>query len=272
MISIKRLTLFLLLVLLMAPAARASGEQPEWEYPLEPEILYDISDYIILANRSHLLDGSYVPPDLENTKVQRAKGTGKMQLRKAAGDALSAMFEAAKEAGYTLYLKSAYRAYSTQKYMYSTRLEKYHGVDDGMVSYPGASDHQTGLGVDLLNYEWTLKDGMNKNFASAPEAQWMAAHCHEFGFILRYMEDKEEITQIKFEPWHFRYVGEEAAAYIMENHLSLEEFTEEWQAYVQAYEAGGGSLEELVRERARLNDAVVVDYADDGEEELSIFY
>lgn len=257
--------------MLLTPSALASGSQPEWEYPLDPEIIHDVSGYIILANRSHLLDSSFAPADLEKTKVERAKGTGAMELRRAASEALSAMFDAAKEAGYTLYLKSAYRAYSTQKYMYSTRLDKNHGVDDGWVSYPGASDHQTGLGVDVLNYEWTLKDGMNSAFAATKEAQWMEAHCHEFGFILRYMEGKEDVTRIRFEPWHFRYVGKEAAAYIMENHLSLEEFTEEWQTYVKAYEDGGGNLKELVRERARLN-AVVVDYADDGEEELSIFY
>ena len=100
----------------------------------------------------------------------------------------------------------------------------------------------------------------------------MEAHCQEFGFILRYMEDKEELTGIKFEPWHFRYVGKAAAAYIMENHLSLEEFTEEWQAYVAAYEAAGGDFARLLMERARVNDATVVNVSDDGEEELSIFY
>ena len=243
----------------------------EWEYPLAPEILLDVSGYIVLANRTHLLESSYVPRDLVTATVQRAQGTQKMQLRKEAHDALWAMFSAAKRDGYTLFLKSAYRAYSTQKYMYSARLEKNHGKDDQLVSYPGASDHQTGLGCDILNYEWTLKDGMNEKFAATAEAQWMAAHCHEFGFILRYMEDKEEFTKIKFEPWHFRYVGKEAAEYIMTSHLSLEEFTEEWQGYLAQFEQAGGDLKELVRQRNRLKDPVVIDHADDGEEELSIY-
>ncbi|MBR6185015.1 MAG: M15 family metallopeptidase [Clostridia bacterium] len=259
------------LFLLAAPAF-ALEEPPAWAYPLAPEIIYDYEKYITLANRDHLLDSSFVPDDLVKTTVRRAKGTDAMELREAASIALSAMFEAASEAGYTLYLKSAYRAYSTQKYMYNTRLEKNHGKDDGLVSYPGASDHQTGLGVDVLNYAWTLKDGMNKEFAATAEAQWMKAHCHEFGFILRYLEDKEEITKIKFEPWHFRYVGPEAAAYIMENRLSLEEFTEEWQAYVAEYEAQGTSLEALIRYRARPRNATIVRYGEDGEEEYSIFY
>ena len=250
--------------------ARAAGF-PDWEYPLEPEIIYDFDQYITLANRSHLLDSGYVPGDLVKTPVRRASGVGAMELRQAASDALAEMFEAASEAGYTLYLKSAYRSYQTQKTMYNNRLQKM-GRDDGLVAYPGSSDHQTGLGADILNYAWTQKDGMNKEFAKTAEAQWMLEHCQEFGFVLRYMEDKEDITAIKFEPWHFRYVGREAAAYIMENHLSLEEFTEEWQNYVADYEARGGNFKELILWRARVRDAVVVNVNENGEEEYSIFY
>ena len=274
MIAIKRWKAWGLTVALMIflMPCQALAKQPEWQYPLAPEVLRNAAGYITLANRDHLLDGSYAPTDLVTCSVQRAKGTQKMQLRQAASIALTDMFRAAHAEGYTLYLKSAYRAYSTQKYMYNSRLEKNHGKDDGLVSYPGASDHQTGLGVDILNYEWTLKDGMNEKFAATAEAQWMEAHCAQFGFILRYMEDKEDLTKIKFEPWHFRYVGRDAAAYIMEHHLSLEEFTEEWQAYLKEYAAAGGNFDALIRQRARLSDPIVVDHADDGEEELSIFY
>ena len=268
---IRRLAAAVLALLLLC-AAGGAETMPEWDYPLEPEILEDFQQYITLANRSALLDKTYVPGDLVNTSVKRAAGSGTMQLRQAASDALAAMFSAAEEAGYTLYLKSAYRSYQTQRTMYSNRLEKNHGKDDGLVSYPGASDHQTGLGADILNYAWTQKDGMNKDFALTQEAQWMADHCQEFGFILRYMEDKEHVTGIKFEPWHFRYVGPEAARYIMENHMALEEFTREWQGYVAEYEARGGDFQKLLRERARINDVTVIDISDDGEEELSIFY
>ena len=264
------LTVLALLLFISAPAF--TEEMPPWDYPLAPEILDDFGQYITLTNKEHLLDSGYVPNDLVKTSVKRAKGTDTMELRKDANAALNAMFEAASKAGYTLYLKSAYRAYSTQKFMYTTRLDKNHGKDDGLVAYPGASDHQTGLGVDVLNYAWTLKDGMNKEFAKTDEAKWMLAHCHEFGFILRYMEDKEELTGIKFEPWHFRYVGKAAAAYIMENHLSLEEFTEEWQTYLADWEAAGGNFYQLLHDRARPNSVTVTGVSDDGEAELSIFY
>ena len=257
---VRKLTLLFLSALLVLAAlpVRAEG-MPDWEYPLSPEILDDFDEYIILANRQHLLASDYAPNDLVNTTCKKSSDAGKPELRQAANDAINAMFAAAQQDGLTLYLKSAYRTYQTQKTMYNNRLDKL-GRDDGLVSYPGASDHQTGLGADILNYEWTKKDGMNKEFAKTREAQWMEAHCAEYGFILRYMDDKEESTGIKFEPWHFRYVGKEAAAYIMENHLSLEEFTEEWQAYIADWEARGGDFRVTV-----LDD-------EDGEEELSIFY
>ncbi len=269
---IKRLTLLLHCAQLAFGAlpVRTVG-MPDWEYPLEPEILDDFDEYITLANRQHLLSSDYEPNDLVNTSCKKSSDAGTPQLRQAASEAINAMFAAALEDGLTLYLKSAYRTYQTQKTMYNNRLDKL-GRDDGLVSYPGASDHQTGLGADILNYAWTLKDGMNKEFAKTQEAQWLEAHCAEFGFILRYMSDKEEITGIKFEPWHFRYVGREAAAYIMENHLSLEEFTEEWQAYVADWEALGGDFRELIIQRAQINRVTVVDISEDGEEELSIFY
>ena len=252
---IKRLAALFLSALLTLGAlpVRAEG-MPDWEYPLAPEILDDFDEYIILANRQHLLSSDYAPGDLVNTDCKKSSDAGTPQLRQAASEAISAMFAAAQEDGLTLYLKSAYRTYQTQKTMYNNRLDKNHGRDDGLVSYPGASDHQTGLGADILNYEWTKKDGMNKEFARETEAQWMEAHCAEFGFILRYMADKE------------------AAAYIMENHLSLEEFTEEWQAYIADWEARGGNFRELIIRRAQVNPVTVVNVSEDGEEELSIFY
>ena len=268
MITIRRFAILLTVFCLLLPGAFAEGGT-EWNYPLSPEIINDFDMYLTLTNRQELMPSDYKPADLVAVTAHR---TVKCELRKAANDGLNAMFEAAAQAGYTLYVKSAYRSYDTQKTMYFNRLDKNHGKDDGLVAYPGSSDHQTGLGVDILNYEWTQKDGMNYRFAATAEAQWMDAHCQEYGFILRYMEDKEDVTGIKFEPWHFRYVGREAAAYIMENHLSLEEFTEEWQAYLAGWEAAGGDFLRLLHDRARLNPVTVIGVGDDGEEELSIYY
>lgn len=260
----------MLAVLLALPLA-ALGEEPEWAYPLAPEILNNKSGYITLANRDSLLSADYVPTDLTVITVRCVSEIKGGELRKAAARALSDMFNAAEADGCTLYAKSVYRSYSKQKTMYNNRLEKV-GRDDGVVAYPGSSDHQTGLGVDILNLEWTKKDGMTAAFGQTKEAQWMAAHCAEYGFVIRYMEDKEDVTKIIYEPWHLRYVGPEAAIYMMDSHLSLEEFDAEWHAYLKEYEAAGGDFEALLKRRAEPDPVIVLETTEDGDEEVSLFY
>ena len=267
----KRIIVVLMIFSLMMGLSHAEEtEMPEWDYPLEPEILENKAGYITLVNRDHLLASDYEPGDLVTITGRYINAIRGDKLRKDAMRAVTAMFAAAEVDGMILYLKSVYRAYSTQNYMYNNRL-KTVGRDDGVVAYPGSSDHQTGLGMDILNYEWTKKSGMTPAFGQTAEAQWMEAHCAEYGFIIRYMEDKQEITGIIYEPWHLRYVGVEAATYIMENHLSLEEFDEEWHAYIEDWEARGGNFRELLRLRAIPEPAEVLFTTEEGEEEVSLF-
>ena len=91
------------------------------------------------------------------------------------------------------------------------------------VAYPGTSEHQLGLAADIIDSASTTLDTDTLN--DAPLIVWLRENCADYGFIQRFPENKQEITG-RFEPWHFRYVGEEAAKYIMENGLSLEEFRE----------------------------------------------
>ena len=96
---------------------------------------------------------------------------------------------------------------------------------------------------------WREKS-MNEKMAREPECQWMAEHCHEFGFILRYPEDKQDITEINFEPWHMRYVGIPVATYIMEYGMCLEEFNDELQQAIQNWLDAGGDpakVEKLIQ-------------------------
>jgi len=228
-----------------------------WNFPVALEDMDP--NFVILVNKYYLLDSSFVPDPLVTVKARNSDGTNggvlkatgsKMQLQQTCYEALHEMCEAAQADGYKLYLKSAYRSYQTQNTMYYNRLKKNNGKDDGWVSKPGASDHQTGLGCDVVPRSWRDKS-MNEKMASAEECQWMAAHCHEYGFILRYPEDKEDITEINFEPWHMRYVGIPAATYIMENGLCLEEFNDELQAAIANYIALGGdrtNVEAFIRE------------------------
>lgn len=221
-----------------------------WNFPID---LSDMDpDMIRLANKEILLPSDFVPDPLKTMKARKEASDGsnanggvkkasssEMQLQGDCAEALVTMFEAALEDGITLYLKSAYRSYRTQKTMYYNRLERNNGKDDGWVSKPGASDHQTGLGCDIVPRSWRDKS-MNEKMADTEECQWMAAHCAEYGFILRYPSDKEDVTEINYEPWHLRYVGNPAATYIMDNGLCLEEFHQQLQAAIDQFLAEGG--------------------------------
>lgn len=208
-----------------------------WDYPISYELL-TTSEYITLANTENLLDENYIPGDLVKDLKCRKISYDPIQMRQTAADALSALFDAAEADGIYLYAHSGYRSYRTQKTMYYNRLEKNKGKDDGVVAYPGSSDHQTGLGIDVIN-----KAGIGKKFTEAfaetKQGKWLAENCWDYGFIIRYLKDKEEITGIIFEPWHLRYVGVQVAQYMRDENLSLEEFTEEWKEAVANYEAAG---------------------------------
>ena len=224
--------------------------EAEWIFPVALE---DMDPrFVVLANKHYKLDKTFVPEPLVKMKQRKAdkdgsnknggvlfaKG-GTYKLQETCAEALVAMSEGARADGYNLYLKSAYRSWQTQNTMYSNRLKKNKGKDDGWVSQPGSSDHQTGLGCDVVPRSWRDK-AMNSKMAKEKECIWMAEHCQEYGFILRYPEDKQEITEINYEPWHMRYVGIPAATYIMENNLCLEEFTEQLQQAIQEYLDAGG--------------------------------
>ena len=118
---------------------------------------------------------------------------------------------------------------------------------------------------------------MTQDFKYTPEAQWMKENCAQFGLILRYTEDGEAATGIKFEPWHFRYVGQEAAGYISSTGMSLEAFTEEWQAALADFEARGGDVKaQLAYEESTKNappaSYVLDETGEDGDAEISLVF
>lgn len=144
---------------------------------------------------------------------------------------LNAMLEAMTAAGLKPVLNSAYHTFEEQDQLFDKYVSE--KVSDGLtyeeafykakavIELPGTSEHQTGLAVDIVSEDYETKD---EEQADTKEAQWLAEHCEEYGFILRYPEGKEGITGKEYEAWHFRYVGKEAASYIMENEMTLEEF------------------------------------------------
>lgn len=185
----------------------------------------DISSWqFILANSEHNI-GKYAPT------VTAVEDTAQFFDERAV-DALVEFLNAARAAGYTPYIMTAYRPYSTQEYYYNGKASQiswpdYPSAEDyeaaaKLVAQPGTSDHQTGLGVDITDKYYSSLDAslMDQDFLA-----WMAENCADYGFILRYPSLRKTITGWD-EPWHFRYVGKEAAEYIMTNNLCLEQFIE----------------------------------------------
>ena len=247
-----------------------------WTYPVSLEELK--KEYVRLVNQESLLPSDYIPEDLVKIKVKKTSSSS-IQMCGFVSDALDTMFADALNDGITLYAHSGYRSYQTQKTMYNNRLEKNGGKDDGVVAYPGASDHQTGLGIDVISKAWIGKR-FNAEFAKTEEAQWMAAHCADYGFVIRYPEGKEDITKIIYEPWHLRYVGMEAAKYMTSMGLTLEEFTVEWQQAQAAFEGSGGSVDQSVTQDQALvqeqqlppEEVVLQEYGADGDPEVTLFH
>ena len=99
-------------------------------------------------------------------------------------------------------------------------------ISSKAVTVPGASEHQIGLAIDIVSDEYVTLD---EGFADTEAGRWLAEHSCEYGFILRYPAGKEYITSIEFEPWHFRYVGKDAAMVITGEGITLEEF---WDKYL----------------------------------------
>lgn len=196
-------------------AAPAVTSEPTPEpLPELPDI--DLSQWQYrLVNTDNLLESDYEP---ELTLVE-----GSQYFDSRASDALNAFIAGAREAGLTVVLTSSYRSYAVQQYLFNNKVYQTGSEEAAakIVAIPGTSEHQLGLAADIVDGYYQY---MNESLADTELSKWMYEHCWEYGFILRYPQDKQEITKIMFEPWHFRYVGVEAAKYIMENGLCLEEF------------------------------------------------
>ncbi len=177
----------------------------------------------ILVNDANPLPESY-QPDLVETR------NGKL-VHKEMKASLERMIDDAGEQGFELIICSAYRDYKKQASLVEESIMKHmkQGYDykeayfraKCYLATVGRSEHHSGLAVDLVGVDYQILD---EGQADTPESKWLSEHAHEYGFILRYPENKEEITGIRYESWHYRYVGEPAALYIKENQLCLEEF------------------------------------------------
>lgn len=129
----------------------------------------------------------------------------------------------AKSAGLTLRAFSTYRSYDRQKYLYNSYMER-DGKEaaDSYSARPGFSEHQTGLAFDIGNNN--PQNDASMSFENTKEFNWLKENSYKYGFILRYPKDKENITGFSYEPWHYRYVGEETAKEIFSLDITLDEY------------------------------------------------
>ena len=172
----------------------------------------------LLVNKFNYLDSNYIPENLELLDNSYAKSG--IYLVKEAKDNIERLISDAKNDGMNIRVISAYRSYSYQENLYNNYV-KNDGVEnaDTYSARPGYSEHQTGLVVDITR----AFDDFN-NFENTNEYNWMLENAHNYGFILRYPKDKEDITTYSFEAWHYRYVGVELAQKIKASNLTFDEY------------------------------------------------
>ncbi len=202
--------------------------------PAPPDI--DITEWqYVLVNGDHPLDPlTYEPTSLaylnmtgDDTDIRTDYDGNRQVVDIMIAQPLIDMIQACKAAGLPVYLSSGYRSYATQQANFE-RVCANNGITDGKngegnyITMPaGHSEHQTGLCCDITDYYHEIK---NDSIAEIATVQWLAEHCDEYGFILRFPQEKRDVTHVMGESWHFRYVGVEAAKYMKANNLCLEEF------------------------------------------------
>lgn len=182
---------------------------------------------LVLVNKKQKLDNSYAA---SLTPICH----GRLYASQHLYEPLVQMLADAQKQGYRFWIASAYRSREKQQRLIDEDVQL--GMKKGL-SYQealqqtyketmpaGYSEHETGLALDILCSENT---NMDTSQAEEPANMWLQENCHRYGFILRYPKEKEYITEISYEPWHFRYVGKEAATYMAKHSMALEEFWEQ---------------------------------------------
>lgn len=190
--------------------------QGPWRSSIDQNTLQNRPE-VLLVNATHALPADYQPTELVNLYAQKRHfllATSDIELEREAFEAANRMFKQAEEENMNGFiLTSGYRSREKQSAIYAESQE-------GTAQKPGHSEHETGLAFDVTA---RFDSG---TFEDTPQFAWLQEHCWDYGFILRYPRDKEDVTGITYEPWHYRYVGVEAAQIIRATGWTLEEYCE----------------------------------------------
>ena len=178
---------------------------------------------LVLVNKHHPIPEDYTFPIADINYYMQCDARILQSLRELMADA--------NLAGHNVFVGSPYRSTALQEQLFNESVDRlmvdgYSYTEAYMktaqeITIPGTSEHEIGLAVDLIvDYYQTLDGG----FGATEAGKWLISHCAEYGFIVRYPEGKADITGIDYEPWHFRFVGRDAAEIIMNENITLEEF------------------------------------------------
>ena len=205
------------------------GKTPEEgaKKPAEP-VFPEAEDWqLLLVNPWNPL-----PEDFRETLALKSLPNG-LRVDRRAWEDLMEMLADCRKAGLRPLVCSAYRTQATQTRLYNNKIlrllaagcpaEEAAAEAARWVAAPGTSEHQTGLAVDIVAASYQMLD---EGQAETAEQKWLMEHCWEYGFILRYPSEKEALTGVGYEPWHYRYVGRPAALDIRDSGLCLEEYLE----------------------------------------------
>ncbi len=194
------------------------SEDNSEDEPVEYPNPYPYDEDPLLVNKNNPIPEDFVP--------QLTEISGGYQFNSTAAVALNDMMAAAYADGITLWVVSAYRSIEHQTNNYNNRVSQYVAegyseeeakkLTEQFIAPPNNSEHSLGLAVDL--------NSLYQSFEDTPEFEWLFEHCAEYGFILRYLKDKTNITTYSYEPWHYRFVGTNHSYEIMESGLTLEEY------------------------------------------------
>lgn len=214
----KKIFFALSLLILSLISVQVNAEKPVLVKPVTEQELFN--HILVLVNKDQGLSKDYIPANLR--KVTVPSSNGKDQLRDIAATALEEMFKEAKQSGHNLFAQSGYRSYARQNEIFSSNVRKYGRIKAETFSAPpGHSEHQTGLVMDISSKNTNYN--LIEKFGALAEGKWVAENAWRYGFAIRYPKDKVHITKYKYEPWHVRYVGLEAAKIMYDENLVLEE-------------------------------------------------
>lgn len=193
----------------------AAQQEEARQAELEKEKRAELNEWnLVLVNQWNAM-----PDDF---KIETAEVEDGYVVDERICDALKEMLADCRAAGYSPKIISTFRTREDQQYLYDRTANK------SDTAIPGHSEHECGLAADIIDASsagWS--DPLIDKQESTPAQKWLMQHCQDYGFILRYPKDKEKITAIIYEPWHYRYVGKKHAKEIMKRGICLEEYIEQ---------------------------------------------